>query len=109
MQQVDQPGVPAGLLGESVRLVDAATLGVFAYDTRDVMGAGDTARVMVLARRKRQAMRRIRRAGFRVHGWTPRLVELPYREANMAMAMPGVVMWRSHDPAVSGHWFSMPH
>lgn len=110
MHQVDQTGSSVDRSGTSTAsYVNAPRLGVFAFDTRDVMGAGDAARVMIAGCRKRQALRRIRRAGFRVHGWTTALVILPRAEANLALRSPRVVMWRSHDPAVSGQWFVMPH
>jgi hypothetical protein len=90
-------------------MVDACALSVFAYDTYDVMGAGDTVRVLVLARSARQAAHWIRRAGFRVRSWTPPLARIPYAEAARALAAPGVVMWRNHDPELAEQWFHLPH
>ena len=89
-------------------LVDARALSVFAYDAFDVMGAGDTVRVVVAARSTRQAAHWIRRAGFRVHRWTPPLARIPYAEAARALAAPGVVMWRNHDPDLAEQWFHLP-
>jgi hypothetical protein len=110
MPQVDQTGPSVDRSDtRTASFVNAPMLGVFAFDTRDVMGGGEAARVMIAGCRKRQALRRIRRAGFRVHGWTTALVILPRGEADLALRRPRVVMWRSHDPAVSGHWFAMPH
>jgi hypothetical protein len=112
MQQIDQTGPLLDGPDNSpttTSFVDALRLGILAFDTRDVMGAGDAARVMIAGCRKRQALRRIRRAGFRVRSWTPQLTILPHREASLALASPRVVMWRSHDPEVSGQWFTMPH
>jgi hypothetical protein len=95
---------PAG--GSAPGLVDARSMGVFGYDTRDKMGGGDAVRVVVAARSAGRAARRIRRrTGFRVRRWTPPLAMLPGSEVEMARSAPGVVMWRSHDPKVAGQWF----
>jgi hypothetical protein len=111
MRQIDQTGpLLDGPDSSTASFVDAPKLGVFAFDTRDVMGAGDAARVMISGCRSRgQALHRIRRAGFRVYRWSPQLAILPHREASLAMRLPRVVMWRMHDPEVSGQWFTMPH
>jgi hypothetical protein len=110
MTQVDQTGPHLDRVETTTAsFIDALKLGIYAFDTRDVMGAGDAARVMIAGCRKRQALRRIRKAGFRVYRWTPRMAILPEREASLALASARVVMWRSHDPAVSGQWFTMPH
>lgn len=102
---------PAVGLAEPVpaRLVDARALGVYAYDTYDVMGAYDPVRVLVAARSIGQAVHRVRRAGFRVHRWTQQLAEVPYTEAARAQGAPGVVIWRNHDPDLSEQWFYLPH
>ncbi|SRR6266498_4161749 len=93
----------------SSNLVDTRALGVFAYDTHDVMGAGDTVRVLVAARSARQAAHWIRRAGFRVRRWTPPVARVPYAEAARALGAPGVVVWRNHDPDLAEQWFHLPH
>jgi hypothetical protein len=112
MQQIDQTGplLEGPDSTTTASFVDAPKMGVYAFDTRDVMGAGDAARVMIAGcRSRRQALRRIRHAGFRVYRWSPQLAILPLREASLAARVPRVVMWRSHDPEVSGQWFTMPH
>ena len=82
-------------------------MGVFGYDVRDGLGSGEV-RVLIAARGPGHAARRIRRAGIRVHRWTPPLTLLPRHEAEMARSAPGVVMWRSHDREVVDRWFRLP-
>src|SRR5262249_40317461 len=109
MHDIEEPRPIVGLAEPAAtRLVDARALSVYAYDAYDVMGAGDTVRVIVVARGARQAAHRIRRAGFRVRSWTPRLARVPHPEAMRALAAPGVVMWRNHDPDLADQWFYLP-
>src|SRR5262249_5022294 len=109
MHDIDEPR-PVVALAEPAApsLVDARALAVYAYDAYDVMGAGDTVRVLVVARSARQAAHRIRRAGFRVRSWTPRLARVPHPEAMRALAAPGVVMWRNHYPHFAYQLFYLP-
>jgi hypothetical protein len=110
MHEFEQQNPPVGLAERAaVRFVDARELGVYAYDTYDVMGAYDPVRVLVAARSTGQAVHRVRRAGFRVHRWTPLLVQVPYTEVTRALAVPGVVIWRNHDPDLAEQWFYLPH
>jgi hypothetical protein len=110
MHDFEQQNPAVGLAERAaVRLVDAHALGVYAYDTYDVMGAYEPVRVLVAARSTGQAVRRVRRAGFRVHRWTPQLAEAPYAEVTRAQAVPGVVIWRNHDPDLAEQWFYLPH
>ncbi|MBI1758406.1 MAG: hypothetical protein HYR62_04165 [Actinobacteria bacterium] len=95
----------AQLPSTSGALANPLELGVFGYDLADVLGAGDLARVLVSAARRRRAVRLIRHAGFRVRKSTPPLTALPQAEVEMALALPGVVVWRSHDPEVAYRWF----
>jgi hypothetical protein len=103
-----RPLVDLAVPAVETTLVDAHPLSVFAYDAYDVMGAGDTVRVLVVARSNRQAAHRIRRAGFRVRRWTTPLARIPHAEAARALAAPGVVMWRNHDPELAEQWFYLP-
>src|SRR5262249_24241980 len=109
MHDIDEPR-PVVALAEPAATtpVDARALAVYAYDAYAVMGAGDTVRVLVVARSARHAAHRIRRAGFRVRSWTPRLARVPHQEAMRALAAPGVVMWRNHDPELADQWFYLP-
>jgi hypothetical protein len=109
MHDFEQQGPAVGLAEPAaVRLVDARALGVYAYDTYDAMGAYEPVRVLVAARSTGQAVHRVRRGGFRVHRWTPQLVQVPQAEVNRALAVPGVVIWRNHDPDLAGQWFYLP-
>src|SRR5215475_4340458 len=110
MHDFEQQGPAIGLAEPApVRLVDATALGVYAYDTYDVMGADDPVRVLIAARSTRHAVHWVKRAGFRVHRWTPRLAQVPTDEATRSLAVPGVVIWRNHDPDLSEQWFYLPH
>ena len=109
MHDFEEPRPAVGLADPAATtLVDARALSAYAYDCSDVMGAGDAVRVIVVARSARQAAHRIRKAGFRVRSWTPRLTQVPHTEATRALAAPGVVMWRNHDPELAEQWFYLP-